>query len=183
MLHRKSLAMMKADVAWFFGEGLLGPLFAVFTQKIGGDILDITYAWGVYLVITGIFIIIFGKLSDRILNRKKLLFAGYVLNAVLTFGYLFVNNPLQLLILQAGLGFAVAMATPTWNALYSKYQHKEHRGLAWGLSDGLSQLFTGIAVILGGFVLVYFSFNILFVIMGIIQIIAVILLIPILKED
>ena len=30
---------------WYFGEGMMGPLFAVFAEKIGGDILDITWAW------------------------------------------------------------------------------------------------------------------------------------------
>ena len=40
---------------WYFGEGLFGPLFAVFAEKIGGDLLDITSAWALYLISTGIF--------------------------------------------------------------------------------------------------------------------------------
>ena len=182
MLNKKTMALLKADIAWFFGEGMLGPLFAVFTERIGGDILNITWAWATYLIVTGFFIVIFGKFSDKIMNKKILLFWGYVLNAILTFGYLLVNNPFNLLLLQAGLGIAAAMATPTWDALYSKYENKKKDGFTWGLADGLSELFTGIAIMIGGFIVVYFSFPTLFVIMGVIQVISVILLIPFLKE-
>lgn len=181
MLGRKTKALLSADVTWFFGEGLLGPLFAVFTERVGGDILNITWAWATYLIVTGLLIVLIGKISDKI-NKKKLVFYGYVLNAIFTFGYLLVGNPFQLLMLQVGLGIAAAMATPTWDALYSEYENKKKDGFTWGLADGISQLFTGIAVIIGGLVVVYFSFTALFVIMGIVQVIAVLLLLPILKK-
>jgi hypothetical protein len=32
---------------WSFGEGMLGPLFAVFAQHVGGNVLDITWAWAI----------------------------------------------------------------------------------------------------------------------------------------
>jgi len=182
MLNKNTKALLFADVTWFFGEGMLGPLFAVFTQRIGGDVLNITGAWATYLIVTGILIILIGKISDKIIDKKKLVFYGYVLNAVLTFGYLLVSNPFQLLMLQAGLGVAAAMATPTWDALYSEYENKNKDGFTWGLSDGISQLSTGLAIIIGGLVVVYFSFAALFIIMGIIQIISVVLLYPILKK-
>lgn len=182
MLSRKIKALLYADVAWYLGEGMLGPLFAVFTERIGGDILNITWAWATYLIITGLFMVIIGKMSDRALNKKKLLFWGYVLNTILTFGYLFVDNPYSLLALQAGLGIAAAMATPTWNALYSEYENKRRDGYTWGLADGFSELFTGFAIIIGGFVVVYLSFTALFIMMGIVQVISVILLLPVLKK-
>ena len=93
-----------------------------------------------------------------------------------------VDTPYKLLILQAGLGIAAAMATPTRDALYSEYQNKKEKGLSRGLADGLSQLFTGVAIILGGLIIVYSSFNALFIIMGIIQLFSVIMLIPILQD-
>ncbi|MFA5987138.1 MAG: MFS transporter, partial [Candidatus Paceibacterota bacterium] len=122
MLNKETKALLFADIVWFFGEGMLGPLFAVFTEKIGGDILNISWAWATYLIVTGILIVVFGRLSDKKLSKKHLVLWGYILNAVLTFCYLLVKNPMQLLFLQAGLGIAAAMATPTWDALYSEYE-------------------------------------------------------------
>ena len=39
---------------WYIGEGMFGPLLSVYTQRIGGDILDLTGAWSVYLLVTGL---------------------------------------------------------------------------------------------------------------------------------
>ncbi len=182
MFNRGIRILLFADVVWFFGEGMLGPLFAIFTERIGGDILSITSAWAAYLIVTGVLIVFFGKMSDKI-NKRKLVFAGYTLNAIITFCYLLVSNPLQLLLVQIGLGTAAAMATPTWDALYSEFQNKRKEGLTWGLSDGISQLSTGVAIIIGGFIVMYSSFTVLFITMGIIQSISVILIYPILKKN
>jgi predicted MFS family arabinose efflux permease len=182
MLNRKIRALLLADTVWFFGEGMLGPLFAVFAQRVGGSVLNIASAWAAYLIVAGVFTILVGKLSDTRIGKKRLVFLGYVLNAVFTFGYLLVDGPAKLLLVEVGLGIAAALATPTWNALFSEYENRKKDGLTWGLADGASQLFTGIAIILGGLVVVYFSFQSLFLIMGIIQVVSVVLLVPILKK-
>lgn len=186
MSEKQIKTLLYADVIWFFGEGMLGPLFAVFTQRVGGDVLDITSAWATYLIVVGILTVLIGKMSDK-WDKRKLVFGGYVLNAVLTFGYLFVDSSSRLLLIQCGLGIAAAMATPTWNALYSEYTAKSKRsrkniGLDWGLADGFSQFFTGIAILIGGAIVTYFSFDALFIVMGIVQVISVIILVPILSS-
>lgn len=159
---------------WYFGEGMLGPLFAVFTERIGGDILDITWAWATYLIVAGVLYMVVGKLSDGKKNKEKLMVIGYTLNAIFTFGFLFVSSTTHLFIVQTGLGIAAALATPTWNALYAKHEDRKHDGYQWGLAGGEAQIFTGIAVVTGGLIVSYFSFKVLFVTMGIIQIIAAI---------
>jgi hypothetical protein len=73
---------------------------------------------------------------------------------------------------QVGLGVAAALATPTWEALYSRYQGGSARGFTWGLFSGEAKIVTGFAVIIGGFVVNTFSFNTLFIAMGFVQIIA-----------
>ena len=37
-LSKHGRILLIADNLWYFGEGMLGPLFAIFAQKIGGDI-------------------------------------------------------------------------------------------------------------------------------------------------
>lgn len=157
---------------WYFAEGMLGPLFAVFAQKVGGDILDITWAWATYLVITGGLYILFGKLLNGKEFKEKVMVLGYTLNALFTFGYLFVSNPLELFIVQAGLGIAEALGTPAWDSLYAKNLNDDMDSYAWGLSTGQSQIVTGIAFAIGGLITHFISFEMLFITMGIIQIIA-----------
>lgn len=157
---------------WWFGEGLFGPLFAVFTGKVGGDILDVTWAWATYLLVTGVIEIWVGRVSDRI-GHAKLMVAGYALNAVFTFGYLFVSESWHLFVVQAGLGVALALADPTWDALYAIHESRKKAGLLWGISHGAEQLITGTSILIGGFIVANYSFEALFLIMGLIQVVGV----------
>lgn len=165
------ILLLSANI-WYFGEGMMGPLFAIFAEKIGGDILDITWAWATYLVITGVIYIFVGKLLNGKSYKEKVLVFGYGLNALFTFSYLFVSNPLQLFAIQAGLGVAEAIGTPAWDALYAKNLHSGLDSYAWGLSAGQSQIVTGIAFAVGGLITHYISFEVLFTTMGFIQLLA-----------
>jgi len=167
---------------WYFGEGMLGPLFAVFAERVGGDLLDITWAWATYLIITGCFYILVGKLINGKPYQSKVIVFGYALNALLTFGYLFVSSPWHLFFVQAGLGIAEAIGTPAWDAMYAKNVHESHDTFAWGLASGQSQIFTGIAIVCGGLIANYISFDALFITMGSLQVVAAIVQARILKH-
>ncbi|VVB60934.1 Major Facilitator Superfamily protein [uncultured archaeon] len=174
-MNRYQRALLFSSYMWYFGEGLLGPLYAIFTQRVGGDVLELTGAYALYLVTVGALDIYIGKISDHY-SKKHLMTLGYALNAVATFGYLFVDSPAKLFMIQGLLGVAAAFATPTWNSLFSIYENKKHAGEEWGLDNGGSQLVTGFAVVTGGIIITYFSFSFLFVLMGLVQIFSTIIL-------
>lgn len=170
-MHPKEKILWWSSNLWSFSQGMLGPLFTVFAQKIGGSIFDIAWAWGIYLIVTGVVVILVGKFSDHH-SKEYLMIVGYVLTAVLTFLYLLVKTPAQLFLVQAGLGLGLAMATPTWFALFEKYSTRKTDGAMWGLADGGDKISMGIAIILGGFLVKWFSFSALFIVMGSIQVLA-----------
>ena len=174
MLKYKERILLYSSNLWAFGEGMFGPLFAVYSQKLGGSILDISWAWSTYLIVTGIAIVIVGKFCDKKGMKEKLMVAGFGLNALFTFCYLLVSSPFQLLLVQAGIGLATALATPTWRALYDKYSDEKHDGFIWGLASGEAYIATGIAIVIGGLLVSFYSFTALFITMGIVQIIATI---------
>lgn len=174
VLNKKERILLYGGNLWSFGAGMFGPLLAVFTEKIGGSVLDVAWAWAIFLIISGVLYINAGKISDHKIKKEKIMVTGYVLNAICTFSYLFVQRPMHLFVVQAGLGVANALASPTWMALYAKYEDRKHAGLAWGLAGGEAAILTGIAVIIGGVVVKYFSFDVLFVVMGTMQAIAAI---------
>lgn len=174
-MRRETKILLYASNLWYFSDGLIGPLFAVFAQKIGGDILDISWAWAVYLIVSGLAIIIVGKISDKI-SKEAIMVLGYALNAFLTFAYIFISTPYQLFALQAAFGISVALATPTWDALYDKYSGKGNRdGFVWGIADGTPNIVLGLAAIAGGFIVARYSFTVLFLVMGVVQVFATII--------
>lgn len=162
---------------------MLGPFLAIFAQRVGGSILEISWAWAIYLLAQGTLSAFAGKYSDGKISKEKMMTAGYALNAIFTFGYLFVSSPIQLFFIQAGLGIAAAISTPTWNALYAKHEDRKHDGYIWGIACGEFEIVTGIAIIIGGLIVNYYSFAALFVIMGIIQVVATIYQAQIIEKD
>lgn len=171
-MNRIERVLLYGSNLWYLGEGMFGPLFAVFAERIGGDVLDIVWAWATYMVVTGVMNIVFGKLSDRHVNKARLMVWGYGLNALCTFGYLLVNRPAMLFLVQIGLGLASAMATPTWNALYAEHESKRKAGFLWGLADGEAQIIMGVSAIIGGYIVSVWSFTALFILMGSVQVVA-----------
>ena len=176
-MNQKIKVLLYSSNIWYLAEGMFGPLLAIFTEEIGGDIFDISWAWAAYLIATGVITIVVGKLLSHSKYVKTVMIIGYGLNALLTFGYLFVETPLQLFIIQVALGIATALATPTWSTLYARHSDKELEVFEWGLASGESNIITGIAIIIGGYIVGSFSFNLLFMIMGIIQTISTLYLI------
>lgn len=181
-LHTKERILLIGSNIWNFADGMLGPLLAVFTERIGGDILEITWAWAIYLFATGLMVIVVGKISDKY-SKEKLMVAGYALTSIFTFSYIFVENPIHLFLVQAGLGIALALCNPTWMALYDKYSDNDNDGYIWGLADGQTKMVTALAIIIGGNIVHYLSFATLFIVMGIIQICATIYQAQILRQE
>lgn len=171
-MNKKTKILLIGAGIWYMGEGLFGPLLAVFSEKIGGNVLDLSWAWAMYLVVYGVLSYVFGKVADRNVDKGQLMVTGYALNALCTFGYIFVDSTTSLLFVQAGLGIAGAMATPTWNALFDEATDPSVDGTSWGLYECIQSIISGITIILGAYIVMYFSFKSLFIIMGCIQILA-----------
>jgi MFS family permease len=174
-LNKTQRLLLLASTCWFFGEGLLGPLFTVFAERVGGDLLDITYAWALFLITSGVLYIVFGKLFTKSNRKKEILVFGYALNTVFTFGYLLVHNSTQLFILQILLAIAEAICSPIWDAIFAKELDEKDDVFFWSVAGGHTHLVSGIAIAIGGLIAYYISFEALFVIMGIIQAIATII--------
>ena len=171
-LSKLSKILIIASSLWYFGEGLFGPLFAVYAEKMGGDILDITWAWAAYLFVTGICYVLVGKLVNNSIYKNQVMLTGYGLNALLTFAYIFVYDTKTLFLVQVGLGIAEALSTPIWDSLFASNLEDTENTFHWGLATGHPHVISGIAIAIGGLIAHYLSFNTLFIFMGCIQLLA-----------
>lgn len=174
MLSKGSKVLLIGGGLWYFGEGMFGPMIAVFTAQVGGDIFNISWAWSTYLLMYGVLSIFIGYYSDKMFDKATLMVMGYAVNTVFTFGYLLVHDPMSLLIVQAGLGVAAALATPTWNALFDELSASNVDGFAWGMSEAVASIVTAISILIGGYLITKTSFQTLFIVMGSIQVVATI---------
>ncbi len=163
--------MILAGVVLNFVYGLLGPLLVVFIQQIGSEnLLDIGYVYAAFLITSGVFSTISGRLSDKY-GRKKLILFGAAIAAFVPFGYIFATGVYQVLFLQFVAGISLGINLSPFLALYSESTKKTKRGFHFGLFDLMVSIAGGVAVLIGAYIVQYFGFVNLFLLMGFLSII------------
>jgi MFS family permease len=181
---KKQLKILLATTALFtLAGGLFGPIYAVFVQQIGGDLLTAGSAYAAFAIASGLLIFLISKWEDRIKHQEKLVIGGYTLSCVGFLGYLFVQTPLQLLLVQIILGIGNAVYLPAYDSLYSKHLTKNKAASQWGAWESTVWIFMGIAAITGGFVAKTYGFRTLFTIMFVISIINLLTAIFLIKKS
>lgn len=165
-MHKAVKILIGASIFFNFSAGLLGPIYAIFVERIGGDILTASSAWAIYSITIGVLMLIFGKLEDK-LNKRRMVVLGYSLNTIGTAGYLFIQQPVHLFIVQAILGIGTAINNPAWDAIFSTSVDKRKESFEWACWEGSIRIVAGVAAFVGGTVVVIFGFRTLFVLMTI----------------
>lgn len=147
--------------------GLLGPIYAIFVEDIGGGLLTAGTSYAVFSIATGILIFFLGKWEDKIKNPANILILGRFLAVIGTAGYLFVKSPLMLFGVQIVLGISEALVAPGFSGLYSKSLSKGKFASQWGYWNSMVYITVGISAILGSFIAKQFGFQLLFIVMTI----------------
>lgn len=158
--------LLFADLFSIIGMAMITPIYAIFVEQIGGDILDASSAWAMFAFVSGILMYAIGKWEDRKKYHQQMLIIGYGLQAVGFVGYMFVGSVLHLLIVQVILGISTAISTPTFDALYSAFLDKGKYATEWSMWEGMNMIVTAVAALIGGVIAEYLGFRVLFIIMA-----------------
>jgi MFS family permease len=164
-MRRAIKVLISASIFINFSIGLFAPIYAIFVEKIGGNILSASTAGAIYNILLGILTIIFGKLEDR-MGRRNMVTIGYFLNTVAYTIYIFVKNPIELFFAQAVLGIGDAAKNPAWEAIFSKSLDKGQESSEWAYWGGSTTIIFGIAALVGGIIATNYGFRLLFVLMA-----------------
>lgn len=157
--------LLWADGLAGLAVGMIGPIYAIFVQDIGGDILDASWAYAAYMITGGVVMYLISRLQDQSQRKEKFVVAGYALTSLGCLLYVFVDSQFTLLLTQVVLGLAIAVLAPAFDALYSHFVHAAREASNWGMWEGLSYVVTGIGAIAGGYIVNLYGFKTLFVVM------------------
>jgi MFS family permease len=146
---------------------MLGPIYALFVDRIGGSLLDASFAGGIFALSAGIMSIISGKFSDSIKESELVVVLGYMLMGIGFISYIFVGSIWTLFAVEILFGLSVAIYAPAFDAAYSKHLNKKKAGSQWGAWESMNYFTAAVGALIGGFVVTYLGFNVLFVIMAI----------------
>lgn len=170
ILTRPLKILLATNGMYYVAGAMLGPIYALFVEEIGGDLLDASYAFSIFAIVAGITAYFSGKYTDKIKENELIISLGYLIIGLGYFYYIFVDSVPQLFIAQALIGLGGAIYSPAFDAIYSLKLKKGHAGGAWGIWEVMYYFSTAAGALIGGFVVTYFGFTPLFIIMGLLAV-------------
>jgi len=184
-LNKIEKYLILSDLVFYSGWGLISPIFAIFllNQIQGGNVLVVGLAAGINLIVRSLFRVPFGIYADK--NQRRayhLMLFGLLFSALIPIGYIFARTPVHIYVLQALLGTFLAMSTAGWVCIFSRHLDKRKESTEWGIDAVAVGIGPGIAGILGGIAVTFFSFNLVFIAVAIIGLIGVMILLFIRKK-
>lgn len=149
-----------------FASSLLGPLYAIYVSGIDKDVVAVSGSWAVFLASSTIFTYLMSKWGDRVKEMEYFLIFGYLIRALVWFGYIFVDNLTELLLLQFILGLGEALGTPSYDAIFAVHLDKNNHIKDYSIWKVISNLVGASATFLGGLVVSLYGFAPLFIFMS-----------------
>lgn len=162
-MNRLQRILLLTDALYIFSGGLLGPIYALFVKSIGGDLLDASGAFALFMVSAAVTVFLLALWEDKSKHQTKFVIVGYGIGVLGYFAYLFVNSPISLFLVQVILGLSVALKDPAYDALFSNSQ--KHLALAWGEWEAVDYLVLGLGALIGGLIAQNFGFDYLLFVM------------------
>jgi len=167
LFFNKALRILLSTNALILISGaMLGPIYALFVEKVGGDLMDASIAGGLFALAAGLTTLFSGKLSDKVKENELIIVIGYIIMGVGFLLYIAVNSILFLFIVQVISGLGNAVYAPAFDAVYSKHLDGHKSGTQWGAWESMNYFSTAIGAIIGGAIVTLFGFNTLFVVMA-----------------
>ncbi|MBW2968076.1 MFS transporter [Candidatus Woesearchaeota archaeon] len=173
-IPEQSRLLLKASLIASFGVGLFAPIYAIFVERIGGDLLDVGLAYAIYCFIAGLVIIILGtsKLFQK--NLRFFVVSGFALMGLCYFAYMFIQTPFHLFYVQVMLGLSNGVLEPAWDALFSSKVSEKQASKNWSMWSGGVSIATGASAFIGAYI-ASFSFDTLFLSISLLCLVSAIL--------
>jgi predicted MFS family arabinose efflux permease len=154
-------------------EQMIMPIISIFTEKVGGSVLDAGIGYAIFSVATGIIIILTGKMKWFTDNTFLVVFLGFFICSLGDASFYLVHNLPTLYLVQATNGLAVGLLNPAWEAIYTKTMGDGEEHELWSLWGGGASISTGIAAFVGAALAKFFGFGPMFLCTAVVNIVAV----------
>lgn len=141
---------------------MLGPIYALFVEEIGGNLLDASIAGTIFALAAGITVLFSGRFTDRIKHPEYIVLFGYACIGLGFLGFAFVNSLWSLFAIQALIGFGEAIYSPAFDAIYTKNILQNNEGSGWALWESMYYFTSAAGAIIGGYIAYTFGFQNLF---------------------
>lgn len=187
--------VVRTIIYWdfFFNSawGLLSPVFAIFlVQGVasgnaakGAEIAG--FAALIFWVVKSLLQIPIGAYLDKNHGERDDFWFGVVgsfLSGIIPFGFIFAKLPEHIYLLQIGHAVAMSMIVPSLYAIFTRHIDKGKEAYEWSMDSTILGFGVGITGAVGGLIAAKFGFTSVFILVGILNLIAGFLLFAIKKN-
>lgn len=165
----KSLKLLLTINSIFVLAGnLLGPLYAVFIEGLGGSIAVVSGTWSVMLLTTTLVNFVLIRYGDRVKEHEYFLITGFVFRAIAWIGFVYAHNLTTIIALQVIIGLGEAVGSTGFDAIMAEHLDKSGHIRDYAVWKTISNVLAAIATLIGGFVVTWYGFSPMFIFMGIV---------------
>jgi predicted MFS family arabinose efflux permease len=180
VINKPLSALLVISGIYIFAFGMFSPIYAIFVEKIGGDIQTASNAWAIFMLTTGLLTFITGKWENELKERTLALAWAQFIIAGAYMMYYFADQVAMLYVAQVLMGVAAAFFWPAFHSLYGKNVDRKNAAWQWSFYDAIAYLVPAASAVLGGWIVKNYSFDAIFLIMAVLSVICgmYILLLP-----
>lgn len=159
---------------------MLAPIYALFVEEIGGNLLDASIIGGLFALAAGLTTLFVGRFVDTQKREELIVVLGYSMMGVGFLLYSVANSVLFLSLVSILIGFSEAIYAPAFDVLYTQHLDPKKAGKQWGAWESMNYFSIAFGAFIGGLIASSFGFKPLFIAMAILAFSSVIyiLLVP-----
>lgn len=162
-MNRSLKTLYFTNSIFVFAASLLGPLYAVYVEKITDNLIAVSMTWSIFLISSLIFTFVVSRVGDRVKEKEYMLMAGFLIRSAVWIGYIFVPNLGLLIVAQVFLGLGESLGSPAFMALIAEHLDKGKHIKDYANWSMLSHLVAAISTMFGGWLIVNYGFNTVFI--------------------
>lgn len=182
-MNRTLKLLIISDIFVFSGFGLIAPILSIFINDhlVGGSIFSAGLASTIFLITHALLQMLFSyKFCPK--DRLWMLKLGTAVIALVPFGYIFSTSIYHIYIVEFVYGVGAAFAYPSWSSLFTANLEKGKRGFQYSIYSSSVGVGTAITAALGALIAEKTSFEVVFILTGIIAVIGLLILFGLQKK-
>jgi ubiquinone/menaquinone biosynthesis C-methylase UbiE/predicted MFS family arabinose efflux permease len=170
-------------VPFKFAAGCSSPLIPLLIISLGGTATDISIVSSAYSMVSMVFLVVWGKLSDSTQKRKPFLVLGFSGFSVALLFFSQVQSIADALLIQVVSAVFAAATVPVSSVYILRSARKEFWDQAIGEFNRIGGYAWALGMLLGTFLLVFLGMDSLFIILGAFSFLSAILFQKMVREN
>lgn len=165
-MHRNVRLLLGSSIFIHMGLNVLAPVYAIYVQHIGGQLIDASFSVGFYALLRGVLYFVFARFEDKHLPHRPILFGGYMMYAIAYLAYIIVDAPVWLFVIQGWLAVADTILNPSWSAVIATSLSTGQERVTYAKFYGYRSMFEALGAFIGGIAIVSIGFSWTFALMA-----------------